>query len=162
GTVFLASDAGGTRSHESGGHGLEADPNLKSRSDYAGRRGQKVASELITVIDDGTDPGRRGTQAMDDEGTQTHRTVLIENGILKTYLSDRKHARKLGIPESGNGRRESFRHLPICRMTTTMIAPGTSDPGAILASVKDGIFVKGMGGGQVDVVSGNFAFEITE
>jgi TldD protein len=161
-TVVLASDAGGTLIHESVGHGLEADLNLKGMSVYSGRLGQKVASELITVVDDGTDPGKRGTQAMDDEGTQTHRTVLIENGILKTYLSDKKHARKLGIPESGNGRRESFRHLPICRMTTTMIAPGTSDPAAILASVKDGIFVKGMGGGQVDVVSGNFAFEITE
>jgi TldD protein len=161
-TVVLASDAGGTLIHESVGHGLEADLNLKGMSVYSGRLGQKVASELITVIDDGTDPGKRGTQAMDDEGTQTHRTVLIENGILKTYLSDKKHARKLGIPESGNGRRESFRHLPICRMTTTMIARGTSDPAAILASVPDGIFVKGMGGGQVDVVSGNFAFEITE
>jgi TldD protein len=161
-TVVLASDAGGTLIHESVGHGLEADLNLKGLSVYSGRLGQKVANELITVIDDGTDPGRRGTQAMDDEGTQTHRTVLIEKGILKTYLSDRKHARKLGIPESGNGRRESFRHLPICRMTTTMIARGTSDPAEILASVKDGIFVKGMGGGQVDVVSGNFAFEITE
>ena len=161
-TVVLASDAGGTLIHESVGHGLEADLNLKGMSVYSGRLGQKVASELITVLDDGTDPGKRGTAAMDDEGTQTHRTVLIENGILKTYLSDKKHARKLGIAESGNGRRESFRHLPICRMTTTMIAPGTSDPAAILASVKDGIFVKGMGGGQVDVVSGNFAFEITE
>jgi TldD protein len=161
-TVVLASDAGGTLIHESVGHGLEADLNLKGMSVYSGRLGQKVASELITVLDDGTDPGKRGTQAMDDEGTQTHRTVLIEKGILKTYLSDKKHARKLGIPESGNGRRESFRHLPICRMTTTMIAPGRSDPAAILASVKDGIFVKGMGGGQVDVVSGNFAFEITE
>jgi TldD protein len=161
-TVVLASDAGGTLIHESVGHGLEADLNLKGMSVYSGRLGQKVASELITVIDDGTDPGKRGTQAMDDEGTQTHRTVLIENGVLKTYLSDRKHARKLGIAESGNGRRESFRHLPICRMTTTMIARGTSDPDRILASVKDGIFVKGMGGGQVDVVSGNFAFEITE
>jgi TldD protein len=161
-TVVLASDAGGTLIHESVGHGLEADLNLKGMSVYSGRLGQKVASELITVIDDGTQPGKRGTQSMDDEGTQTHRTVLIENGILKTYLSDKKHARKLGIPESGNGRRESFRHLPICRMTTTMIAPGTSDPAAILASVTDGIFVKGMGGGQVDVVSGNFAFEITE
>ncbi|HEX6061976.1 MAG TPA: TldD/PmbA family protein, partial [Candidatus Limnocylindria bacterium] len=161
-TVVLASDAGGTLIHESVGHGLEADLNLKGMSVYSGRLGQKVASELITVVDDGTDPGRRGTQAMDDEGTQTHRTVLIENGVLKTYLSDKKHARKLGIAESGNGRRESFRHLPICRMTTTMIARGTSDPAAILASVKDGIFVKGMGGGQVDVVSGNFAFEITE
>jgi TldD protein len=161
-TVVLASDAGGTLIHESVGHGLEADLNLKGMSVYSGRLGQKVASELITVVDDGTDPGKRGTQAMDDEGTQTHRTVLIENGILKTYLSDKKHARKLGIAESGNGRRESFRHLPICRMTTTMIARGTSDPAAILASVPDGIFVKGMGGGQVDVVSGNFAFEITE
>ena len=161
-TVVLASDAGGTLIHESVGHGLEADLNLKGMSVYSGRLGQKVASELITVIDDGTDPGKRGTQAMDDEGTQTGRTVLIEKGVLKTYLSDKKHARKLGIPESGNGRRESFRHLPICRMTTTMIARGTSDPAAILASVPDGIFVKGMGGGQVDVVSGNFAFEITE
>jgi TldD protein len=161
-TVVLASDAGGTLIHESVGHGLEADLNLKGMSVYSGRLGQKVASELITVLDDGTDPGKRGTAAMDDEGTQTRRTVLIEKGILKTYLSDRKHAKKLGIPESGNGRRESFRHLPICRMTTTMIEPGTSDPAAILASVKDGIFVKGMGGGQVDVVSGNFAFEITE
>ena len=161
-TVVLSSEAGGTLIHESVGHGLEADLNLKGLSVYSGRLGQKVASELITVLDDGTEPGKRGTQAMDDEGTQTHRTVLIENGILKTYLSDRKHAKKLGIAESGNGRRESFRHLPICRMTTTMIAPGTSDPEAILASVKEGIFVKGMGGGQVDVVSGNFAFEITE
>jgi TldD protein len=161
-TVVLSSQAGGTLIHESVGHGLEADLNLKGMSVYSGRIGQQVASELITVIDDGTLPGKRGTQAMDDEGTPTQRTVLIENGILRTYLADRKHARKLGIPESGNGRRESFRHLPICRMTTTMIAPGTSDPAEILASVSDGIFVKGMGGGQVDVVSGNFAFEITE
>ena len=161
-TVVLSSEAGGTLIHESVGHGLEADLNVKGMSVYSGRIGQKVASELITVVDDGTDPGRRGTQAMDDEGTGTGRTVLIENGILRTYLSDKKHAKKLGLAESGNGRRESFRHLPICRMTTTMIAPGTSDPDAILASVSDGIFVKGMGGGQVDVVSGNFAFEITE
>ncbi len=161
-TVVLSSEAGGTLIHESVGHGLEADLNLKGMSVYSGRLGEKVASELITVLDDGTDPGTRGTAAMDDEGTQTHRTVLIDKGILKTYLSDKKHAKKLGIAESGNGRRESFRHLPICRMTTTMIARGTSDPAEILASVTDGIFVKGMGGGQVDVVSGNFAFEITE
>src|SRR5437016_13937682 len=99
---------------------------------------------------------------MDDEGTPTQRTVLIEKGVLRTYLSDRKHAEKLGIARSGNARRESFRFLPICRMTNTMIAPGTSDPAEIVRSVKDGIFVKKMGGGQVDVVSGNFAFEITE
>jgi len=161
-TVVLSSEAGGTLIHESVGHGLEADLNLKGLSVYSGRIGQKVASELITVVDDGTDPDRRGTAAMDDEGTPTSRTVLIENGVLRTYLSDRKHAAKLGIERSGNGRRESFRYLPICRMTNTMIAPGAADPGEILSSVKDGIFVKKMGGGQVDVVSGNFAFEITE
>ena len=160
--VVLSSEAGGTLIHESVGHGLEADLNLKGLSVYSGRIGQKVASELITVIDDGTDPDKRGTAAMDDEGTPTHRTVLIEKGVLKTYLSDKKHAKKLGIAESGNGRRESFRHLPICRMTNTMIARGTSDPAEILKSVTDGVFVKKMGGGQVDVVSGNFAFEITE
>ena len=161
-TVVLSSEAGGTLIHESVGHGLEADLNLKGLSVYSGRIGQKVASELITVIDDGTDRDKRGTTAIDDEGTPTDRTVLIEKGILRTYLSDRKHAEKLGIPRSGNARRESFRFLPICRMTNTLIAPGLSDPADILRSVKDGIFVKKMGGGQVDVVSGNFAFEITE
>jgi TldD protein len=161
-TVVLSSEAGGTLIHESVGHGLEADLNLKGLSVYSGRIGEKVASELITVIDDGRDPGKRGTSAMDDEGTPTQRTVLIEKGVLRTYLSDRKHAEKLGIRRSGNARRESFRHLPICRMTNTMIAPGESDPDEIVRSVKDGIFVKKMGGGQVDVVSGNFAFEVTE
>jgi len=161
-TVVLSSEAGGTLIHESVGHGLEADLNLKGLSVYSGRIGEKVASELITVIDDGRDPGRRGTAAMDDEGTPTQRTVLIEKGVLKTYLSDRKHAEKLGIRRSGNARRENFRHLPICRMTNTMIASGESDPEEIVRSVKDGIFVKKMGGGQVDVVSGNFAFEVTE
>ena len=161
-TVVLSSEAGGTLIHESVGHGLEADLNLKGLSVYSGRIGEKVASELITVVDDGRDPGKRGTAAMDDEGTPTQRTVLIEKGILKTYLSDRKHAEKLGIRRSGNARRENFRHLPICRMTNTMIASGESDPDEIVRSVKDGIFVKKMGGGQVDVVSGNFAFEVTE
>jgi len=161
-TVVLSSDAGGTLIHESVGHGLEADLNLKGLSVYSGRIGEKVASELITVVDDGRDPGQRGTAAMDDEGTPTRRTVLIEKGVLKTYLSDHKHSEKLGIPRSGNARRESFRSLPICRMTNTMIERGDSDPDEILRSVKDGVFVKKMGGGQVDVVSGNFAFEITE
>jgi TldD protein len=160
--VVLSSDAGGTLIHESVGHGLEADLNLKGLSVYSGRIGEKVASELITVVDDGRDPGQRGTAAMDDEGTPTQRTVLIEKGILKTYLSDRKHAEQLGIRRSGNARRENFRHLPICRMTNTMIDRGESDPDEIVRSVKDGIFVKKMGGGQVDVVSGNFAFEVTE
>ena len=161
-TVVLSSEAGGTLIHESVGHGLEADLNLRGLSVYSGRIGQKVASELITVVDDGRDPGQRGTAAMDDEGTPTQRTILIEKGVLRAYLSDRKHAEKLGIPRSGNARRESFRYLPICRMTNTMIERGESDPDEVLRSVKDGIFVKKMGGGQVDVVSGNFAFEITE
>jgi TldD protein len=161
-TVVLSSEAGGTLIHESVGHGLEADLNLKGLSVYAGRIGQKVASELITVVDDGRDPGQRGTATMDDEGTPTQRTVLIEKGVLRTYLSDRKHAQQLDIARSGNARRESFRYLPICRMTNTLIERGESDPDEILRSVKDGIFVKKMGGGQVDVVSGNFAFEITE
>ena len=160
--AVLSSEAGGTLIHESVGHGLEADLNLKGLSVYSGRIGEKVASELITVVDDGRDPGQRGTAAMDDEGTPTQRTVLIEKGVLKTYLSDRKHALKLGLSRSGNARRESFRYLPICRMTNTMIERGGSDPDEIVRSVKDGIFVKKMGGGQVDVVSGNFAFEITE
>ena len=107
----------------------------------------KVASELITVIDDGRDAGQRGTSAMDDEGTATQRTVLIDKGILRTYLSDRKHAEKLGIRRSGNARRESFRHLPICRMTNTMIAPGDSDPDEIVRSVKDASCEK-MGAGR--------------
>ncbi|TMB79934.1 MAG: TldD/PmbA family protein, partial [Chloroflexi bacterium] len=161
-TVVLSSEAGGTLIHESVGHGLEADLNLKGLSVYSGRIGEKVASELITVVDDGRDPGQRGTAAMDDEGTPTQRTVLIEKGVLRTYLSDRRHSEKLGIKRSGNARRESFRYLPICRMTNTMIERGESDPDEILSSVKDGVFVKKMGGGQVDVVSGNFAFEITE
>ena len=161
-TVVLSSEAGGTLIHESVGHGLEADLNLRGLSVYSGRIGQKVASELITVVDDGRDPGQRGTAAMDDEATPTQRTVLIEKGVLRTYLSDRKHAEKLGIRRTGNARRESFRNVPICRMTNTMIAPGDSDPGEIVRSVRDGIFVKKMGGGQVDVVSGNFAFEVTE
>ena len=161
-TVVLSSEAGGTLIHESVGHGLEADLNLKQLSVYSGRIGQKVANEIITVVDDGTVPGKRGSQAMDDEGTPTERTVLIDHGVLKTYLSDRRHAEKLGIERSGNGRRESFRHLPICRQRNIMIIPGTSDPAEIVRSVKDGILVKKMGGGQVDVVSGNFAFEISE
>src|SRR2546428_13497019 len=108
-TVVLTVQAGGTLIHESVGHGLEADLNLRGLSVYSGRIGQKVASELITVVDDGRDPGQRGTAAMDDEATPTQRTVLIERGVLRTYLSDRKHAEKLGIPRSGNARRESFR-----------------------------------------------------
>lgn len=161
-TVVLSSEAGGTLIHESVGHGLEADFNHKGLSVYSGKLGQKVASELITVVDDGSLPGKRGTAAIDDEGTPARRTVLIEKGVLRAYLTDRKYARRMELPLTGNARRESFRHLPICRMTNTMIAPGESDPAEILRSVKDGIFVRKMGGGQVDIVSGQFAFEISE
>ena len=161
-TVVISSEAGGTLIHETVGHGLEADFNDRGLSVYAGKLGQKVASELITVIDDGRLPGKRGTNTIDDEGTPTQRTVLIENGRLVAYLTDRTHAAKLGIGLTGNARRESFRSLPICRMTNTMIAPGTADPAEILRSVKDGVFVRKMGGGQVDPVSGTFAFEISE
>src|SRR5439155_6197575 len=125
--VVVSSEAGGTLIHETVGHGLEADFNDRGLSVYAGKLGQKVASELITVIDDGSMPGKRGTNAVDDEGTPTRHNVLIENGILRLYLTDRKHAKKRGLPLSGNARRQSFRHLPIPRMTTTMIAPGKTD-----------------------------------
>jgi TldD protein len=161
-TVVVSSEAGGTLIHETVGHGLEADFNDRGLSVYAGKVGQKVASDLITVIDDGSLPGKRGTSAVDDEGTPTRQNILIENGILRRYLTDRKHAKKMGLPLSGNARRQSFRHLPIPRMTTTMIAPGKMDPQEILRSVESGVFVKKMGGGQVDPVSGSFAFEISE
>lgn len=161
-TVVVSSEAGGTLIHETVGHGLEADFNDRGISVYAGKLGQKVASELVTVVDDGSMPGRRGTSAIDDEGTPTRKNVLIENGVLKAYLTDRKHAKKMDLELSGNARRQSFRHLPIPRMTNTYIAPGTADPEDILRSVKDGIFVRKMGGGQVDPVSGHFAFEISE
>lgn len=161
-TVVVSSEAGGTLIHETVGHGLEADFNDRGLSVYAGKLGQKVASELITVIDDGSMPGKRGTSAVDDEGTPTRHNVLIENGILRRYLTDRKHAKKMGLPLTGNARRQSFRHLPIPRMTTTMIAPGKTDPQEIVRSVENGVFVRKMGGGQVDPVSGHFAFEISE
>ena len=161
-TVVVSSEAGGTLIHETVGHGLEADFNDRGLSVYAGKLGQRVASELVTVIDDGSLPGRRGTSAVDDEGTPTRQNVLIENGILRRYLTDRKYAKKMDLPLSGNARRQSFRHLPIPRMTTTMIAPGKTEPQEIVRSVEGGVFVRKMGGGQVDPVSGHFAFEISE
>ncbi len=160
--VVLSSEAGGTLVHETVGHGLEADFNDRGMSVYAGKVGQTVASELVTVVDEGSLPGRRGTSAVDDEGTPTRKNVLIENGVLRRYLTDRKHALKMKLELSGNARRQSFRHLPIPRMTNTYIAPGSSDPQEIVRSVKQGVFVRKMGGGQVDPVSGHFAFEISE
>lgn len=160
--VVLHSSAGGTMIHEAVGHGLEADIVLEGMSVYKDRIGQQVASELITVIDDGTIPGKRGSAGFDDEGVPTKRNVLIENGILKNYLHDRLSAMKMNAEPTGNGRRESYRQRPIPRMTNTMIAPGSDDPGAIIADTHKGLLVKKMGGGQVNTVNGDFVFEVSE
>lgn len=160
--VILSSEAGGTMIHEAVGHGLEADLACNGLSVYQGKLGQQVASPLITVKDDGTIPGKRGSFSFDDEGNPSHETVLIENGILKSYMVDRLSALKFDLMATGNGRRESFRHKPIVRMTNTYIAPGNDDPARILADTPRGIFVKSMGGGQVNTVTGDFVFAVTE
>lgn len=160
--VVLAAEAGGTMVHEAVGHGLEADLACNGLSVYQGKLGQIVASPLITVLDDGTMPARRGSYAFDDEGTASKKNVLIENGVLKGYLVDKLSAMKFDLMATGNGRRESFRHKPIVRMTNTYIAPGKDDPAHILRDTKKGIFVKAMGGGQVNTVTGDFVFGVTE
>jgi TldD protein len=148
--------------HEAIGHGLEGDFNRKKVSAFSGRIGQKVASELCTVVDDGTIPSRRGSLNVDDEGTPTSRTVLIENGILKGYLQDRLNARLMGMPLTGNGRRESFAHIPMPRMTNTFMLGGRSAPEEIIRSVKRGLYAVSFGGGQVDITSGKFVFSASE
>lgn len=160
--VVLSADAGGTMIHEAVGHGLEADLACNGLSVYQNKIGQQVASPLITVIDDGTIPAKRGSYRFDDEGNPSKKTVLIENGILKGYLVDRISALKFDLEPTGNGRRETFRHRPIVRMTNTYIASGKDDPAQILADTKKGIFVKAMGGGQVNTVTGDFVFAVTE
>ncbi len=160
--VVLSSSAGGTMIHEACGHGLEADLALAGMSAFAGKLGQKVAAEGVTIIDDGTLPSKRGSQAVDDEGNAASRVVLIENGILKQYLQSRKTARRSGVEPTGNGRRESYRHLPIPRMRNTFLAAGTEAPEAILKDLDRGLYVKHMGGGQVETVTGNFVFEVSE
>jgi TldD protein len=160
--VVLAADAGGTMIHEAVGHGLEADLACNGLSVYQGKMNQKVASPLITVLDDGTMPARRGSYAFDDEGTPSQKNVLIENGVLKGYMVDKISAMKFDLMATGNGRRESFRSKPIVRMTNTYIASGKDDPAKILADTKHGIFVKAMGGGQVNTVTGDFVFAVTE
>ena len=161
-TVVLSSKAGGTMVHEACGHGLEGDFAEKSLSIYAGKVGQRVASDLVTVVDDGTLPNKRGSTGMDDEGIPSSRVLLIDKGVLKSYLHSRRTARKLGHAPTGNGRRESYRHLPIPRMRNTMILPGSTPPEEILASVQEGVFVVQMGGGEVDIASGNFIFNVGE
>ena len=148
--------------HEAIGHGLEGDFNRKKTSAFADRIGQKVASELCTVVDDGTMPSRRGSINVDDEGTPTHRTVLIENGILKGYLQDRLNAGLMRMPLTGNGRRESYAHIPMPRMTNTFMLAGESQPEDIIHSVKKGLYAVSFGGGQVDITSGKFVFSASE
>jgi TldD protein len=160
--VVLSSSAGGTMIHEACGHGLEADLALAGMSAFAGKLGQKVAGEGVTIIDDGTLPHKRGSQAIDDEGNPVSRVVLIEDGVLKAYLQSRKTSRKMETEPTGNGRRESYRNLPIPRMRNTFLAPGSEAPEAILRDLDRGLLVKRMGGGQVDTVTGNFVFQVTE
>jgi len=161
-TVVLGPGWPGVLLHEAVGHGLEGDFNRKGSSAFAGRIGERVASELCTVVDDGAMPGRRGSLSIDDEGTPTQRTVLIENGILKGYLQDRLNARLMGVAPTGNGRRESYAHLPMPRMTNTYMLAGQTDPAEIIASVDKGLYAVNFGGGQVDITSGKFVFSASE
>jgi len=160
--VVISSEAGGTMVHEAIGHGLEADLAQAGMSVYTGKLGTQVASPLITVIDDATIPHARGSYSHDDEGVAGQKTVLVENGILKCYLYDRLSAMKDGCASTGNGRRESYHAKPIVRMTNTLIAPGESSPEGIVKEVSQGLFVKKMGGGQVNTVTGDFVFEVSE
>lgn len=160
--VVLSSEAGGTMVHEAIGHGLEADLAQTGMSVYSGKVGLEVASPLVTVIDDATIPNARGSFSFDDEGTPGQRTVLVENGILKGYLYDRLNAMKDGCSSTGNGRRESYQAKPIVRMSNTLIAPGVTPPEEIIRGVEQGLFVRNMGGGQVNTVNGNFVFEVSE
>lgn len=148
--------------HEAIGHGLEGDFNRKKTSAFSGLLGQRVAAPGVTVVDDGTLADRRGSLSIDDEGTPTSRTVLIEDGILKGYMQDRLNARLMGMAATGNGRRESYAHQPMPRMTNTYMLSGDKDPGEILASVKKGLYAVSFGGGQVDITSGKFVFTCTE
>jgi TldD protein len=160
--VVLSSEAGGTMIHEAVGHGLEADLAQSGLSVYSNKRGERIASPLITVVDDATLAGRRGSFRFDDEGVHAERTVLVDKGILKTFMYDRLTAMKDGARSTGNGRRESYKHRPIPRMTNTMIVPGENGPEDILRSTPTGLFVKRMGGGQVNTVNGDFVFEVSE
>ncbi|MDG5902067.1 metalloprotease TldD [Shewanella xiamenensis] len=160
--VVLGNGWPGVLLHEAVGHGLEGDFNRKGSSAFSGMVGQQVASKLVTVVDDGTLANRRGSLSIDDEGVQTQRTVLIEDGILKGYIQDKLNARLMGVAPTGNGRRESYAHLPMPRMTNTYMTAGESDPSEIIKSVKKGIYAPNFGGGQVDITSGKFVFSASE
>lgn len=164
GTLPVVMGAGwsGVLLHEAVGHGLEGDFNRKGSSAYSGKVGEKVASSLCTIVDDGTLAGRRGSLSVDDEGTPTQCTMLIENGVLKGYMQDKLNARLMGVAATGNGRRESYAHLPMPRMTNTYMLAGESEPEEIIRSVKKGIYCANLGGGQVDITSGKFVFSTSE
>ena len=161
-TVVLGPGWPGILLHEAIGHGLEGDFNRKGTSAFSGRIGERVASDLCTIVDDGTIVNRRGSLSIDDEGTRSQNTVLIENGVLKGYMQDLTNARLMGHNPTGNGRRESYAHLPMPRMTNTYMLPGESEHEEIIESVKDGLYAVQFGGGQVDITSGNFVFSATE
>ncbi|WP_298091687.1 metalloprotease TldD [uncultured Sphingomonas sp.] len=161
-TVLLGPGWPGVLLHEAIGHGLEGDFNRKGTSAFSGRIGERVAAPGVTVVDDGSIQDRRGSLSIDDEGTPTAETILIEDGILKGYMQDRLNARLMGVAPTGNGRRESFAHAPMPRMTNTFMKGGQDDPAELLSRVKSGIFAKSFGGGQVDIVSGKFVFSCTE
>ncbi|HJW45888.1 MAG TPA: metalloprotease TldD, partial [Lysobacter sp.] len=160
--VVLGSGWPGVLLHEAVGHGLEGDFNRKGTSTYAGRIGQRVASQGVTIVDDGTLPGRRGSLNVDDEGTPTNCTTLIEDGVLVGYMQDTLNARLMGMQPTGNGRRESFAHLPMPRMTNTYMLAGPHDPEEMIRSVKKGLYAVNFGGGQVDITSGKYVFSATE
>jgi TldD protein len=161
-TVVLGNGWPGILLHEAIGHGLEGDFNRKGSSAFAGRIGERVAAKGVTVVDDGTLPNRRGSLTIDDEGNPTQRTVLIEDGILVGYMQDMTNARLMGVNPTGNGRRESYSHLPLPRMTNTIMQNGSHDPQEIIASVDRGIYAVNFGGGQVDITSGKFVFSAAE
>ena len=161
-TVLLGPGWPGVLLHEAVGHGLEGDFNRKGTSAFSGRIGDRVGAPGVTVVDDGSIMGRRGSLSIDDEGTPTSETVLIEDGILKGYMQDRLNARLMGVEPTGNGRRESYAHAPMPRMTNTFMKAGHDDPAEMLSRMKNGIFAKSFGGGQVDIVSGKFVFTCTE
>jgi TldD protein len=160
--VLLGPGWPGILLHEAIGHGLEGDFNRKGTSAFAGLMGQRIAADEVTVVDDGTLPDRRGSISIDDEGTASNCTTLIENGILVGYMQDRLNARLMGVKPTGNGRRQSYAHVPLPRMTNTYMLNGKRDPQEILASMKTGLFAKSFGGGQVDITSGKFVFTVTE
>jgi TldD protein len=161
-TVVLGPGWPGVLLHEAIGHGLEGDFNRKGTSAFAGRMGERVAAPGCTVVDDGTLAGRRGSLNIDDEGVPSQNTVLIEDGVLKGYMQDRLNARLMGVVSTGNGRRESYAHLPMPRMTNTYMLPGTLDPQEIIRSVERGLYAVNFGGGQVDITSGKFVFSASE